>query len=72
MQTMNIGEVEVIRVNELDADALTMVELLLDSDRDEFERNRELLAPEHWDPETNIWRASVHTYVLRSGEGKRC
>ncbi|WP_234714287.1 MBL fold metallo-hydrolase [Mycolicibacterium chlorophenolicum] len=63
---MTIGDVEVFRINELDVETLTMEDLLPEHDPAAFDRDRELLVPEHWDPENNTWRASIAVYVLRS------
>ncbi|NEA39551.1 MBL fold metallo-hydrolase [Streptomyces sp. SID11385] len=40
-----------------------------DSEREEWHRHRELLAPHHWDPETDLTRAATQSWVLRS-EGR--
>ncbi len=54
MQSMTIGDVEVFRINELDVETLTMEDLLPEHDPAAFDRDRELLVPEHWDPRTTL------------------
>jgi glyoxylase-like metal-dependent hydrolase (beta-lactamase superfamily II) len=68
-KTIEIGGVSVTRVMEWEGLFAPGTELVPDSDQQFWESERELLVPDHWDPETGLVRACLQTFVLRS-EGR--
>jgi glyoxylase-like metal-dependent hydrolase (beta-lactamase superfamily II) len=66
MQSITLGEVEVIRVEELDTELLTLNDIFAEHDPAVVQANQSWLAPDHWNPATNGWHTCVHSYVLRS------
>lgn len=67
--TIEIGAVSVTRVMEWEGLFAPGTELIPASDPQSWDDRRELLAPDHWDPESGLVRACLQTFVLRS-EGK--
>jgi glyoxylase-like metal-dependent hydrolase (beta-lactamase superfamily II) len=67
MENLQLGDVEVIRVAEVEnGPFIDGAELLPDSDPATWQGNRDWLVPDHWDPETNQIKACLQTFVLRS------
>ncbi|HEX4362275.1 MAG TPA: MBL fold metallo-hydrolase [Pseudonocardia sp.] len=67
MEILQLGEVEIIRVAEVENGPFTAgTELIPDSDLATWQDNRDWLAPDHWDPESNQAQACLQTFVLRS------
>jgi glyoxylase-like metal-dependent hydrolase (beta-lactamase superfamily II) len=66
MEGIKLGDVEVLRVLELEVDILPWEEILPDITRSALDQNEAMLSPKHWDREADLWLASVNCYVLRS------
>lgn len=70
VDTIELGEVQIHRVIEFsDTTPMTTDVFFPNSTPEEWQRHTELLAPHHWDPETDLTRAATQSWVLRS-EGK--
>ncbi|CAJ1585666.1 MBL fold metallo-hydrolase [[Mycobacterium] wendilense] len=67
--TLEIGAVSITRVMEWEGLFAPATELIPDSDDRFWDGERELLAPDHWDPASGLVRACLQTFVLRS-EGR--
>jgi glyoxylase-like metal-dependent hydrolase (beta-lactamase superfamily II) len=66
VEPIKLGDVEVSRVLELEVDWVAWEEILPDITREALADNEAWLKPKHWSDETDLWLASVATYVLRS------
>jgi len=62
-----IGDVEVVRVVEWEAPFAPARELIPGVGPEVWRENREVLVPDHWEPESDRAVAAVQTWVLRSG-----
>ncbi|MFF8287328.1 MBL fold metallo-hydrolase [Streptomyces albus] len=70
VDTIELGEVQIHRVIEFsDTTPMTTDVFFPNSTPEEWQRHTELLAPHHWDPETDLTRAATQSWVLRS-EGR--
>ncbi|MBW5422337.1 MBL fold metallo-hydrolase [Streptomyces sp. BG9H] len=68
-EPMMLGDVEVLRVVELEAPFLPAAALVPGMPEQRWRENAEWLAPDFWDPESGRVMAAVQTWVLRS-EGR--
>ncbi|MGV0836571.1 MBL fold metallo-hydrolase [Mycolicibacterium thermoresistibile] len=68
-KTIEIGAVTVTRVMEWEGLFAPGTELVPDSDDQFWESERDLLAPDHWEPTNGMVRACLQTFVLQS-EGR--
>lgn len=66
-QSIVLGEVEIFRVIEWRGLLMPGPELLPDTTDRTWRDNGEWLAPDHWDPDTELTVAAIQTWVLRSG-----
>ncbi|WP_432826834.1 MBL fold metallo-hydrolase [Dactylosporangium sp. CA-092794] len=64
--TIRLGDVDVSRVVEWEGPIAPPTAILPDAPHEVWERNQALLAPHFWDPETDMYRAAMNTWVLRS------
>ncbi|WP_035840676.1 MBL fold metallo-hydrolase [Kitasatospora azatica] len=67
MQSITLGDVEVIRVVEWQGAFLPARALVPDSPAELWRENEDWLAPGHWEPESDRAVAALQTWVLRSG-----
>ena len=68
-ETIEIGAVSVTRVMEWEGLFSPGTQLIPDSDDEFWRSERDLLVPDHFDPEAGLIRACLQTFVLRS-EGR--
>ncbi|MFI5806279.1 MBL fold metallo-hydrolase [Streptomyces sp. NPDC051561] len=66
VQSMVLGDVEVIRITEWRAAFAPARTLVPESTAGIWQNNEDWLAPDHWDPDTDSAVAALQTYVLRS------
>ncbi|MET9906689.1 MBL fold metallo-hydrolase [Streptomyces sp. NPDC006476] len=66
-QRFVIGDVEVVRVVEWEAPFAPARELIPGAGPEVWRENREVLVPDHWEPESDRAVVAVQTWVLRSG-----
>ncbi|MFJ7217754.1 MBL fold metallo-hydrolase [Amycolatopsis sp. NPDC098790] len=67
---ITLGDVTVTRIKEFSGSVeMTPAEFFPESTPESWERHRDWLAPDFWNPDTNEVRAAVQTWVLRS-EGR--
>ncbi|WP_067670379.1 MBL fold metallo-hydrolase [Nocardia miyunensis] len=66
-QSIVLGDVEIFRVIEWRGPLMPGPDLLPDTTERTWRDNAEWLAPDHWDPGTELTVAAVQTWVLRSG-----
>jgi glyoxylase-like metal-dependent hydrolase (beta-lactamase superfamily II) len=69
MNTINLGDVSITRVEEWDGLFSTVTDMFPDGTKEFWQDNRDWLAPDHWDPESGAMRGCLQTFVVRS-EGK--
>jgi glyoxylase-like metal-dependent hydrolase (beta-lactamase superfamily II) len=67
MQSIMLGDVEIVRVPEHDWPTRPPEAMFADVPRAVWNENRSWLAPEFWDPEADLLVTCVQTWVLRSG-----
>ncbi|MBF9066959.1 MBL fold metallo-hydrolase [Streptacidiphilus fuscans] len=67
VQSIELGEVEVIRVVEWQAPFTPAHRLVPDSTPEIWQDNKEWLAPGHWDPDADKAVVALQSWVLRSG-----
>ncbi|MDV9173499.1 MBL fold metallo-hydrolase [Streptomyces sp. W16] len=65
-QTLMIGDVEVVRVVEWQQPFVPARTLVPDLAPEVWQDNRDVLAPDHWDPESDHVVVALQTWVLRS------
>ncbi|BFV60891.1 MBL fold metallo-hydrolase [Kitasatospora sp. CMC57] len=67
VQRMTLGDVEIIRLVEWRGTFMPSRELVPGAGAEVWRENREWLAPDHWEPETERAGGALQTWVLRSG-----
>jgi glyoxylase-like metal-dependent hydrolase (beta-lactamase superfamily II) len=65
-QTLMIGDVEVVRVVEWQQPYVPARTLVPDLAPEEWQANRDVLAPDHWDPDSDHAVVALQTWVLRN------
>ncbi|MEV6386902.1 MBL fold metallo-hydrolase [Nocardia xishanensis] len=64
--TIRLGDVEITRVVEWEGAIAPPAAILPDAPQRVWENNRSTLHPHFWDAETDMYRAAMNTWVLRS------
>lgn len=67
VQSFVLGDVEILRIVEWQAPYAPARALVPDCGPEVWEENRELLAPDHWEPGSDRAVVALQTWVLRSG-----
>ncbi|MFD7461377.1 MULTISPECIES: MBL fold metallo-hydrolase [unclassified Streptomyces] len=67
VQRFVLGDVEIVRVVEWQAPFAPARDLVPDCEPEVWRRHRDLLAPDHWDPDGDRAVAALQTWVIRSG-----
>ncbi|MGK5545508.1 MBL fold metallo-hydrolase [Streptomyces sp. URMC 127] len=67
VQSITLGDVEVIRVVEWQGPLLPARSLVPDTTREMWKDNEARLAPDHWDPDSDTAVVALQSWVLRSG-----
>ncbi|GAA2143222.1 MBL fold metallo-hydrolase [Kitasatospora kazusensis] len=67
VQGMVLGEVEVVRVLEWQRAFAPARRIVPDSGAGLWKDNEDWLAPDHWEPDTDLLTVALQTWVLRSG-----
>jgi glyoxylase-like metal-dependent hydrolase (beta-lactamase superfamily II) len=67
VQSMVLGDVQVIRVVEWHKQFLPTSDVLPDVAADVWRRNEDWLAPDHWEPDSDRTVIALQAWVLRSG-----
>ncbi|MCX5387086.1 MBL fold metallo-hydrolase [Streptomyces sp. NBC_00083] len=67
VQSMVLGDVEVIRIVEWQAPYAPARDLVPESDAEAWQDNEDWLAPHHWDPATDRAVVALQSWALRSG-----
>ncbi|GAA0936725.1 MBL fold metallo-hydrolase [Nonomuraea longicatena] len=62
-----LGDVEVVRIVEYSGPFIPARALVPESDPEVWRDNAQWLAPDHWDPDSDLVTAAVQTWVLRGG-----
>ncbi|MFJ3303459.1 MBL fold metallo-hydrolase [Streptomyces sp. NPDC086549] len=67
VQRFVVGDVEVLRIVEWQAPYAPAPDLVPDAGPEVWKENRDLLAPDHWEPGSDRAVVALQTWVLRSG-----
>ncbi|WFB05909.1 MBL fold metallo-hydrolase [Streptomyces sp. LX-29] len=67
VQSIVLGDVEITRVVEWGGPFAPALDIVPESGAEVWKDNRDWLAPEHWDPDSDAAVAALQTWVLRSG-----
>ncbi|MGW0942038.1 MBL fold metallo-hydrolase [Streptomyces sp. NPDC002623] len=66
VQSFRVGDVEILRVVEWHGPFIPAAGLVPGCDPEEWKEHRELLAPDHWDPDSDRVRSALQTWIVRS------
>ncbi|MFD7019678.1 MBL fold metallo-hydrolase [Streptomyces sp. NPDC059928] len=67
MQSITLGEVEIIRVVEWEGAFGPARRIVPDTGIEVWKANEDLLGPDFWEQDSDTWRGALQTWVLRSG-----
>lgn len=67
MESVSLADAAVIRVVEWAGPIKTEAEILPDSSAGDWQANRELMAPDFWDPHSDAYLCHIQTWVVRVG-----
>ncbi|MFE2583228.1 MBL fold metallo-hydrolase [Streptomyces sp. NPDC059378] len=67
VQSLTLGDVEILRIVEWQAPYAPTRALVPDCGPEVWQEHRELLAPDHWEPDGDLAVVALQTWVVRSG-----